>query len=68
MPKPELDLPFWWRRLKSIAKDLDNAGIALAVLISWERHHSIIVSALCGIAGWVYLAYLAITGGIPHAL
>lgn len=62
------EYPFWWRWLKSVATDLDNAGIAIAVLISWGKYHSVLRSALFGAAGWVYVALMAITGGIPHAL
>ena len=35
-------------------------GAMLAVLVCWSRTNSIIVSALAGVFGWIYLLYYAI--------
>jgi hypothetical protein len=35
-------------------------GSALAVSMSWERNHSILMATIHGIVGWVYVIYVAI--------
>lgn len=37
-------------------------GVALAMIISWERSHAILWAMLHGICGWFYVLWFAIWG------
>ena len=32
-------------------------GTIIAVVVSWNRNHSILLAILCGILGWLYVIY-----------
>jgi hypothetical protein len=36
-------------------------GTALAITISWSRHHSILWAIVHGIFSWLYVIYFALT-------
>ena len=36
-------------------------GSALAIVISWSQHHSILWAILHGILSWLYVIYFALT-------
>jgi len=41
-------------------------GCALAMVISWGEHHSILWAIIQGLLGWIYVLWYAIWGR-PHA-
>ena len=36
-------------------------GSALAIVISWTEHHSILWAIVQGFLGWIYVIYYAVT-------
>lgn len=36
-------------------------GSALAIVISWSQHHSILWAILHGVLSWLYVVYFALT-------
>ncbi|HEY4306985.1 MAG TPA: hypothetical protein VGM82_21115 [Gemmatimonadaceae bacterium] len=50
-----------WRGGMQMAKAGVSFGSALAIVISWSVHHSIIWAIVQGFFSWLYVAYYAIT-------
>jgi hypothetical protein len=36
-------------------------GVALAMIVSWDRNHSILWAVLHGVCNWLYVIYFAVT-------
>jgi hypothetical protein len=50
-----------WRGGMQFAKAGVSFGSALAIVISWSEHHSIIWAIVQGFFSWVYVGYYALT-------
>lgn len=48
-------------RVRSAARSGISFGAALAIVISWSQHKSILWAILHGICSWFYVLYYALT-------
>jgi hypothetical protein len=46
---------------KKMRAEIVGIGTAIAVVVSWSIHHSILWAMLHGVFGWLYVIYYAIT-------
>lgn len=46
---------------KEVAKSGISFGTALAIVISWSLHHSILWAILHGLLSWLYVLYFVLT-------
>ncbi|MGB1042250.1 MAG: hypothetical protein ACPGU6_02565 [Tenacibaculum sp.] len=46
---------------KTITKNGIGLGAVIAVVISWDRNKSILLAAVHGILGWLYVIYYFLT-------
>lgn len=45
-----------------------SVGAALAVVISWETNHSVLLGLLHGLLSWIYVVYALLTHGNVNLL
>ncbi len=56
----------WEKRSGCFFSSGISMGSALAMILSWERSHSILWAIFHGILSWLYVLYYAFTrGGVP---
>lgn len=53
---------FWYNECRT-CRFIDISGRALAMIISWEQHHSIFWAVFQGYFGWFYITYWYFMGG-----
>ncbi|MBI3111549.1 MAG: hypothetical protein HYZ01_08260 [Ignavibacteriales bacterium] len=44
-----------------VVKNGVGFGTALAIVISWSQHHSILWAIIHGVFSWLYVVYYAVT-------
>lgn len=59
-PEPPRQQPLYTRSIRA-AKAGASFGSALAIVISWGEHHSILWAIIQGFFSWFYVIYYALT-------
>jgi hypothetical protein len=65
MSGPVYDAPRERVVIKQVAKSGVGMGSALAMVISWSLHKSLVWAIVHGIFGWFYVVYYAATRSAP---